>query len=425
MTEKRGGHTLKTGKIGRCNVLRQSMLAPGENMSVSLNGTVKLESLRERDSMRIHAHLATFMTPVRWLWSGWPDMIKAGPAGVSRPPTLDVTNLSSLGVGGGTVETALPIQQYWRDAPVRIYNEWYKWPENADISTWVDDGPNAVPLSNSWSRCRYSYGPSDTSDYDVASATAFDVRNLAYQQGRFKAAMDREVLSYNRYMELMKMMYDADGSREVDQVPIMVDQTEVGVNPREIPATDGASLGQWQSIFDFGVNHTIRGVSFPEHVIVTYMLVVRFASITERRAPLANPDLSYESLIQDNEILKVKGQTQAYAKDFFLTSDATSFGYLPAGWMWRDGFDVIGDRIDARDTFPYMTVPTTQEQAKQASRINPAFRSQALGDYVADIYFNEDVYSPIGTALETYYAGSNSHAGGRNRDEYPHSGKML
>lgn len=425
MKVKRGGHTLKTGKIGRTNVLRQQMLAPGETMNVNIAGQVKLESLRERDSLRIHAHLGCFMTPVRWLWSGWPDMIKEGPEGATRPPTTDINSLSPYGIGGGYVSTALPVQKYWLDAPLRVYNEWYKHPEAADATAWEDDGLPAVPLSNSWSRCRWQDGPMDSNEeYLSTVGDNFSVQDLARMQGQFKSAMQRDVFSYRRYMELLDMMYGADGSREVDQVPIMVDQIEVGVNPREVPATDGPSLGQWQSIFDFGVSHGIKGISFPEHVIVTYVLTVRFASITERKHPLCSPGLSWQSLVLDQDMLSQGGQVVARANDFFLTNDTTEFGYLAFGWQWREGFDVIGERIDARDTFPYMKVPTTSLEAKDATRINPAFRSQALGDYVADLYFTEDVFSPIHGATETLYAGANEHFKGSNAD-YPFGGKML
>jgi len=53
MMYDRGGQTLKTGKIGRVNCIRQQMCLPGETIDISMKGSVKLESLRERDSMRI------------------------------------------------------------------------------------------------------------------------------------------------------------------------------------------------------------------------------------------------------------------------------------------------------------------------------------------------------------------------------------
>lgn len=87
-TVNRGGLTKKTGKIGRCNVLRQQILMPGESMNMSMRGMVKLESLRERDPMRIHAHLATFMTPLRWVWSAFPQYLREGPDTAVTPPTV-------------------------------------------------------------------------------------------------------------------------------------------------------------------------------------------------------------------------------------------------------------------------------------------------------------------------------------------------
>ena len=82
----RGGLTLKTGKIGRVNCLRQQLMMPGERMNISLNGTCRLESLRERDAMRINAHLAVFMTPLRWLWPEFPDYLKEGEDTIKTPP---------------------------------------------------------------------------------------------------------------------------------------------------------------------------------------------------------------------------------------------------------------------------------------------------------------------------------------------------
>ena len=70
---KRGGNTFKTGKIGRINCLRQQLMMPGEKMNIGISGTVKLEALRERDVMRINAHLATFATPLRWVWTDFPQ----------------------------------------------------------------------------------------------------------------------------------------------------------------------------------------------------------------------------------------------------------------------------------------------------------------------------------------------------------------
>ncbi len=418
----RGGTILKTGKIGRVNCLRQQMMLPGEKLNVSLKGTVKLESLRERDSMRINAHLGIFMTPLRWLWAGWPQYLKDGPAGVTTPPVVVESDLSKFGLGASLPFGGLDMYQFYRESVLRVYNEWYKWPENPDLADWDTDGNIAVPLQHVWNRARFDATPGDLDDYTLDSAASFDVRDLAALQARFVSSMERDVLSYNRYMELVSEMYNADGSREVDQVPMMIDEVEVGVKPRELPATDGASLGQWQSIFDFDIDHQVKGVVCPEHCVITYMMTVRFAPIIEGRSPFSYFPDTWQELVGDPEMLSSMAPVELTVGDVSMGDSATSLGFVPAGWQWRSGHDVIGARVDVRDSFPYMLVPTSQANAKDATRIKPAFRSQSLGDYMVDVYASEQSRSPIHGSLESYFSGM---AGSGSKSEFPKQGKML
>lgn len=434
MMVKRGGLTLDTGKIGRVNCLKQELMMPGETIDMRLNGKVRLETLRERDVLRIHAHLATFMTPLRWLWTDFPQYLREGPdTAVTPSVTTSDGNWSALGIGSYTATPPTPgYMEFYADNYLRVVNEWYKWPEDNDF-VFADIGNNgvpAVPLAQAWNRCRYSATPDAADDYqeDVSGST-MDVRTLAETQAKFRGAMKRDVLSFNRYMELVEEMYKGDGSREVDQVPMMVDQTEIGVNPREMPATDGASLGQWQSMFDFGVDHTIRGITAPEHCVLSTFLVVRFSSTLEGRSPLSYVgNLNWHELVGDPEWISSARPQAVEVRDVIQNNDNTVLGYLPAGWQWRADFDVIGRSIDIRNSFPYMKIPTTQAQAKDASRVVDAFRSQALDDYIVDIYFNEDSRQPIGGAMDSYFSGMlddvQVNTGG-NKDEFPKGGKML
>ena len=427
----RGGLTLKSGKIGRVNCLRQQIMMPGERMNINMSGKVRLETLRERDVFRINAHLATFMTPLRWLVPDWPDYVKSNGVSGSIPVLANADSLDLAQYGIGAFNSALlsaSAFQFWQDSLLRIYNEWYKYPEDADATTWDDDGNKAVPLSKNWSRCRYTKDPAISPDYTQVAVNDFDVRDLALTQARFRSAMKRDVLSFNRWMELVEDTWGtkSDPTREVDQVPIMLDQIEVGVNPRDMPAHDGASLGQWQSIYDFDVDHAIRGVVAPEHCIISTMLTVRFASITEAKHPLTETAKATD-IIADPEWLSAEQPQAVNANDIFMTDSSTLLGYLPAGWQWRSDHDVIGSRIDAADSFPYMNAPTTQAECKDATRIKDAFRSQRLGDYVADIYFQEESNQPIGTAMDSYMSGMMDHTRnmGNSNDEFPHGGKQL
>ena len=425
--ESRGGLTLKTGKIGRVNCLRQQILMPGERMNMRMSGNVRLETLRERDVFRINAHMATFMQPVRWLWDGWTNYVKSNGVQGIPPSITNEPNLAKYGIGAyNEAVITSAFSQWWVDAVLNVYNNWYKWPEIGDSLGWDDDGNVAVPLSKAWSRARFNATPSNT---DVSTVgDDFDVRELAKVQAGFRSAMKREILSYNRWMEFVQQTWrGADGSREVDKVPMMLDQVEVGVNPRDMPAHDGASLGQWQSIYDFDVDHSIDGIVAPEHMIVSTFLVVRFASITEAKHPLATLADRPEVNIADPEYMSNAEPERVLLNDLFLTDSSTEVGYLPAGWQWRADHDVIGGRIDEADSFPYMRQPTTQAECKDATRIKDAFRSQRLGDYTADIYFSEESFQPTGTSLDSYMSGMVDEARnmGNSGDEFPHGGKML
>ena len=427
----RGGHTLKTGKIGYVNCLRQQMLMPGERMNMGIQGSCRLESLRERDVMRINAHLAVFMTPLRWVWPEYPDYVKEGPATIKTCPAQLFYDYSAIGLGAWKGDSGTPgagVHSHWVKACDRIYNEWYKWPEDPDKNSTLAWIAKATPLSKTWSRMRYETSPSETDDYTVDAATSFDVRKLTEVQSRFRAAMKRETLSYNRWMELIQEQYGGDGSREVDQVPIMLDQVEIGVNPREIPATDGASLGQWQSLFDFQIDHDIRGIVAPEQCILTTMLVIRFAPTVEGHHPLASTDLDYHTLIADPEMLSVRTPSNVLHKDLFISDSETVLGQLPSGWQWRADHDVVGARIDKRDSFPYSLIPNSQAETKDATRVKQAFRSQSLDDYMVDVFFREESQQPIGDSMDSYFAGMTDEVatsvGGRNQ-EFPKGGKNL
>jgi hypothetical protein len=422
MTDQRGGVVLKTGKIGRVNVLRQQLIAPGEMINTQIDGDVKIEATRERESLRINGHLATFLTPVRWLDPNWTQYITEGEDTAVSLATQSRTKLSNIGIGADDpLGTTVP--SFWKEAVLRIYNEWYKWPEDADVTTWTGDGRVAVPLQAAWNRCRYDVTPGDASDYQAAVVSnTLDVRTLAETQAKFRSAMEREILSYGRYMEMIGEMFGADGSREVDKVPMMVDQTEVGVRPREIPATDSAGLGDWQSIYDFAVNHRIGGIVAPEHCVLTYVLCMRFAPVIEGRNPLSVDDMEWADQVGDPEILRNKMPQSVRVKDVVTSSSTTALGYLPAGWRWKTGWDVIGTRIDESDSFPMMNFPTTQAEAKDATRIKDAFRSQAFGDYIVDLYFREESRNLHGTGLESYFSGM---TGAGSDATFPKQGKML
>ena len=431
MKYDRGGTVIKTGKIGRVNILRQQILLPGETVKPALNGPVRLTALRERESLKIHARLEAFVQPIRWLWDDLPAYLQEGPAGTKTWPTTATqddkshVNLSDYGVGGNT---SAPMLAIFRDGPLRIYNEWFKWPEDADETSWVKDGRVAIAQAHSWTRMQANDGPA-TGDYDMQTVASgqreqFDIRGLAEIQARLRQAIDQDWIAHGRYVDLLKELWQEGGSREVDKVPMRLNGAEAGVDPQNVYATDSDGLGDTMSLYNFGVDHRFGTVSMPEHSLLTYMLVVRFASIAEDEI---NPtaialDRSWASMVGEPGMLAAERPNGVRGRNLTGNNAAsTVLGYLPAGWQWRSRWNVVGDRIDDRDSFPvYRSLSQqTATSMRSASRIGDPFRSASLGDYYVDINFSEVTNSPIPGPLSSLYTGSDQSGGGSS---YPYPG---
>lgn len=406
----RGGTCLATGKIGRARVLRQQLLRPGETIKPRITGTVYIESLRERRASKIHAQIFTFLTPCRWLDDTWTDGVKAGPNGSFAVATATGVP-DHYGVGSEAATTMLKV---FIEAPKRCYNEWMKWPEAADVTTWPQDGQPVVPLEAAFSRVRDSMDPASPDDSEVG-AGAFDVRDLAQVQAMFRSAMERDVFAEGRYSDVLREAFGAEGSREVDQVPILVDDESGKVRPQEQPATDAGGLGQFMSLYDFEVGHNVGAITAPEHCVLTYFLVVRFQSITRDDGnPLAHQvrAKSYATQFGDPGLLAAQRPEQVRVDDVLSSANASVLGYLSAGWQWRFPWNHVGSRIETRASFPIYQTPVGPDDCRNASRVENAFRSSALGDYFYDLEFDEPAFMSMPSAETTNMGGMGS--AGRN-----------
>lgn len=417
----RGGRVIDTGTIGIVKVLRQDLMCPNETIKAKVSGKVVMEALRERDTVSVNAHIATFLTPVRWVDSNFVQYLKEGPASAIYPNTVGSDDWSVWGIGGNIFGTYYSM---YPEAVVRIFNNYYKWPELPDYNraSLVAHGFRAVNLPHSWTRCLDSLSPVSAANTTVSSVSSFTVQALAEMQARFMTAQKIDTLAHNRYRDIVRELWSAKGSREVDQVPLMIDYAELGLDPRTVTATDGASLGSFASLYDFGIDYEFN-VTAPEHCILTQIMLIRFRPITEERNPLAVSGLTWAELLGDHELLAKSPPVQVFASELldYFTPDY-SLGFQPAGWQWRCGWNRIGRDIDVRDSFPVMTPPTNAAQARDGSRRVNAFRSSSLGDYRVDLDFNLLSYSPARDAISSVTAGQQR---GGEHPIYPATSKFL
>lgn len=423
----RGGAVDVTGRIGRLRILRQQFLLPGEILKPRVSGSVTLTPMRERARGGVHARIDAFVTPIRWLWDDWPAYLNEGPGTTKSPPLVSHGGIdaSDLGIGGTSpAASSTSIPRWYHDAPLRIYNEWYKWPEDADETSWRHEGLKCVNLAHSFTRLQ-QYDGIMSADSEVSTAgNDFDVRALAETQARYRQAVEQDWIAHGRYVDLLRECWNANGSREVDQVPMRLNGAEVGVRPYDQRATDSGGLGARASFFDFNVDHRFQTIAAPEHVLVTYMLLLRFRPMAEDEfSPLAlTNDRDWASIVGEPGILAAKRPEAVRLRNLTPRGGATTLGYLPAGWQYRARWNVVGTRFDDQNSFPYLANLESRTSAallRDSTIINPVFTSSILGDFQTDLEFDEWVDSPIPGPRSSLFSGTGDAGRG---SAYPYPG---
>lgn len=419
MKNNRGGKSLKVGDIGRLSVLRQHLMLPGETLNASIKGNVRLSGLRQQTSVYLHAQIEAFAAPLRWYFSGFPDYLKEGIKTATTIPVLTGTDwtaspakTSNLGIG----RTTHDIAKWWAQHPINVWNEWYRWPEDAKVSVssppiafFADQGKECVNLESALTRLHDAPSFDAATERDVPAVTVLDVRALADFQAKFHQAAVTDWTSQERYNAFMRDVYGAAGNNEVDQVPIRLKKgAELGVQPRDMYATDGASLGELMSINNFQVDHKWDSFQAKEHMIVCYVMVLRFAPIADTGvSPHAYPTVfDYETMQGDPAIMAAQPPVAVTIREL-ASGDGTAIGFLPHGWQWREGFNHVDEVVNDLQNFPLLNVATvTATGFRDASKILAAFRSTALRHWFGDLDFNCNIKSRIPPSGKSIVAGS-------------------
>lgn len=399
---------MKGGNVGDVEICRQELLMPGETVKSTTKGPVRLEGLRQREGLRINAHYACFATPVRWLEPNWVDYVKGGPnGGVTLGKTEIDRRAARYGIGG----LARTTHTFWLEAVRKIYNEWYKWPEDDDmdlptmLALDTNTGmPPAVTLESTYSRIRDNYEP-DVADRTVdATGDEFELKDLVAIQGQYMSAMKRGILSAERYNAMIEELWGGQGEREVDQVPHKVRQLDLTTRPNEVRATDGPSLGKYMATYEFEIDDTFSYTA-QEHTILTYVMVIRFDPTTNMINPLSYENIGWEELVGDPEILATKPAVPVETRELFGSASQadtdTFLGYLPAGWQQRAQWSNLGEFVSVSKSHPFMLEPTNIAQCRDASRTNNAFVSQQFKDYLMDFEIIHDCKSRLPTATQS------------------------
>lgn len=417
-----GGKTVETARIGKLVVLRQHLLWPGERLNASITGNVRLAALRSTSAVYLHAGIYAFAAPLRWYQLDFPDYIKEGRTTIKTIDQVTTPWPGShasrrLGIGHPQEDFAKWFVQH----PTQVHNRWFKWPEDTDASItspvttfWDPYGPKCVNLKSAPTRIRDA--PTiDSTESEVASATEFDVRNLALIQARFQQAAKTDWSAQDRYIPFLQDIWKgAKGSNEVDKIPMQLrNSAQLSVSPEDMYATDGPSLGQISSLNNFNVDHKWAPFIAPEHMIVCYMMLLRFKPVfADGISPMAYMnDMTYADMQGDPNVMAHLQPVNVKSREV-EQGDATVIGVLPAGWKRREGFNHIGRRPEEISTFAFLDgAPETAEGLRDASLITNAFETTVLDHALADLDFDCIVDSQMPTAGDSIMAGSISSAG--------------
>ena len=407
MRYNRGGKSLKVGDIGRFSCLRQHLLLPGERMNSSIRGNVRLSGLRQQTSVYLNAQIEAFAAPLRWYWDDFTTYLQEGAATALTVPVMtgstwtdNRVTTTQLGIGSIKHDFC----KWYAQHPINVWNEWYRWPEDTKesvdtpvIGFFQNRGKECVNLPTAATRM-HSAASFDPTEFEVPSATVLDVRELSQVQAKFRQAAVEHWTSQDRYMQFMQDIFRAKGSNEVDKVPIRLRKgAKLSVMPRDMYATDGASLGELMSINNFQVNHSWNDFIAPEHMIVCYIMILRFSPVMEDAvAPGIYPDHTPYEVYQGDPNILANTQPVGVASREIDEGNATIIGFLPAGWQLREGFSHVDFTIASLGNFPLLDgQPLTAAGYRDASNIAPAFRSLALRHWFADLDFTVNINSMI------------------------------
>lgn len=437
-TYDRGGVSLKVGNIGKLSILRQIMLYPGETLKTKLKGHCSLSALRQQTSVKLDARMECFSTPIRWLQTDFPTYLQEGLStavtiATHAAPTdsTEAGRASELGIG----HIDYAFSKFWIQAPIKIWNEWFRWGEDTRLSVttptyamYGDDGLTCVNLPSHATRM-HTAPTFDASEYLLTTSSTLDVRDLALYQARFGTAAKTDwQASDNRYNVYMRDIHGAKGSPEVDQIPTKLKGgTSLSVQPRDVYATDAAGLGEKMSLSNFSIDNDWPSYTAREHEIITFVMVLRFLPLLED-APAPGiyvAPTNYNVFSGDPAPLMGHKPVSVTSREIDQGGDGTVIGYLPAGWQARQKWNHIDRTIRLLGNFPLLDAQTqTAAGYRDASKINEAFRTEALKHWYADLNFSCSVNSRIPEAGQSIMAGSGKGTGGL-KGNHPHGGNLI
>ena len=431
MKYDRSGIRIGTIKLGRWNCLRQEWMIPGEAMELDLSGGITMAALREPISLKVHATLAAFYTPMRFITpdgANFPAMVKEG---------LDNTTLANSfmaytvptastpagvpwdALGVGHIEEGDEIAQFWVRNYLDIYNWYMRWPEDAEhaIASLKFDSSNmqwgfpAVSLESYATRLRTE--TLDDADLTVegtesSGTTSLNLRVLAAAKSRLRSEVTRDWWGRRGYNETVQSIWGTWPSENVEERPFLIGKESAWLSGGNIHATDGDNLGRRAGLMQMNFAQDFGTFTAPEHGVISYWLTLRVPPIYIGQANplLGTDDWTYDDWIMEPSRIAALAPQSITRRKFLPGTTDDIEGLHPRGQHQRTGWHQIDGQIATRDSFPVYKTPATVASLKYHQDMDHAFVSQAYGHGLMSVEFNQVTSSPLPPPAASIMAGT-------------------
>ena len=417
----RSGHLFGTLRVGYVRFLRQELIAPHERVQFGLYGRVRLGALREQEAVPLYAHFETFLTPLRWLDSNYIPYVTGGVDSTSSLATYTPAGdreWDCLGIGD---VSGVPIRDYFVKNYDRVFNEYFKWPEDTDLSikttTKKDEtrhGMPAVQMESFSNRFRdvdalqsvhAAPTTTDTNTGKGGNQSGVLLEDIQRFGQKLKLETEREWYTSDRWRETISTLFDGKGSNEVDQVPYSLGGPNGWMTSENLWATDADGLGAIASVSQFDVAEDYGYITVPEHSVLAVAMVIRPQALySQQHNPHANTrNRTREEVLGIPELIGARRPKQWAHRDYYNTTVTNKIGYAPFGHEWRHGWDQIDELVTDRN---FLIQSGNVSHVTQARVIyDNAFVSSSLGNGLVRFRFEMGVDSDIPEPGATLKAG--------------------
>lgn len=390
-----------TSKIGRLTGVTCVPVVAGDSHELEITAVVRQAPLRRQLSVDARVDLFGFFVPYWQIYGRetWQSFIEQGVDETVTLPTVNVTQ-GQLSYHGCGTRISGTVPKWIIEGYNRIWRRWFRVPNVTPENSLAED---YVPVAND----DRNYGlktamlPSYLTPFDdqsdlnatdrvLASASNFDLVNLARLKARFKTEIQRNWFD-QRYADIMKNQFSgAMISAENEERPELLFREMNWMSGYDVNGTTEGSLGTYVGKSEAVVNARMPRKFFAEHGTMWILAVMRFPTIVTRHNHFLvnHPDPSYKEISGDPEIYAAEDPIELVHSDFNQQSaSGVQMGKYPYGQWYRTHPSHVHEDYFDQEGYPFLDsddldgASLDERTYVDHDKYKDVFKDQSLGHY--------------------------------------------